>query len=243
MTNNPPLTSEEMYLHFYQRSLEINTRHEVDFIEQVCPLRPGDTVVDIPCGYGRHALELARRHPNASIQGFDISPLFISMANQATRKNAKFSIADMRAAPLPQNIALVTCLYTSFGYFGDEGNRAFLQRMFSALKPGGKLIIDVINTARICPGKSIFMRQGDDFIADDVHIGAEGEYRFQRRYVIGQQTYLREYTLRTYTPEAFIELFENLGGECRFYGGFDGKEYQPHNERMIMVASRREGIG
>ncbi len=237
MTNNTQLTNEEMYLHFYQRTLAKNTQREVDFLERICPLHPGDHVLDIPCGYGRHALELARRHPDVAIQGFDISPLYIDMAKQDAGTNAAFNVADMRTAPLPQGVALVSCLYTSFGYFDDKENLAFLRRVFSALKPGGKLVIDVINTARIRPGEAVFMRRGDDYIADEVHLLAAGEYHFQRRFVIAQQHYQREYSLRTYTPDAFTELFHSLGGECRFYGDFNGESYQPNSERMIVVAT------
>ncbi|MEX3241999.1 cyclopropane-fatty-acyl-phospholipid synthase family protein [Serratia quinivorans] len=237
MTNNTQLTNEEMYLHFYQHTLAKNTQREVDFLEQICPLQPGDTLLDIPCGYGRHALELAQRRPDVAVKGFDISPRYIAMAKQTAGKNAEFSVADMRTAPLPQGVALASCLYTSFGYFDDKENFAFLRQVFSALKPGGKLVIDVINTARIRPGETIFMRRGDDYIADEVRIVAAGEYCFQRRFVINRQHYQREYTLRTYAPEAFTELFQSLGGKCRFYGDFNGESYRRHSKRMIVAVT------
>jgi cyclopropane fatty-acyl-phospholipid synthase-like methyltransferase len=34
---------------------------ECSFIEEVAGLQPSDNVLDLMCGYGRHALELARR--------------------------------------------------------------------------------------------------------------------------------------------------------------------------------------
>ncbi|HXA95008.1 MAG TPA: methyltransferase, partial [Candidatus Dormibacteraeota bacterium] len=37
------------------------TRAEVDFLLRSLDLSPGARILDIPCGYGRHAGELARR--------------------------------------------------------------------------------------------------------------------------------------------------------------------------------------
>ena len=237
MSHPLPLSNEELYLHFYQRALEKNTSREVDFLELQRPLLVGETVVDIPCGYGRHALELARRNPLVNILGFDISERYITMAQQEEIPNATFDVADMRSAPLPQNIALALCLYTSFGYFCDEDNRSFLERLFTALKPGGKLVVDVINPAKLRPGESLFMKQGNDTIIDNINKMAKGEYRFERRYTITQRHYRRAYTLLVYPPQSFIALFKALGGHCKFYGNFDGEEYHTDSERLIVVVT------
>ncbi len=37
------------------------TRLEADFLERALGLRPGARVLDVPCGFGRHSLELASR--------------------------------------------------------------------------------------------------------------------------------------------------------------------------------------
>lgn len=236
-SNSDALSVEEMYLHFYQHTLEKNTSSEVDFIDRLCPVFPGDKIVDIPCGYGRHALKLAQRHPDVVVRGFDISPHFIEMANQDAGKNATFDVADMRTVTLPQGIALATCLYTSFGYFADDENRAFLHRLFASLRPGGKMVIDVINPKRILPGKSVFAQHGTDSITDNVTLVTGGEYQFQRCYTIGTNSYLKNYTLMVYKAQIFEEIFKKIGGTCQVYGSFDGEAYTAHSERMIVVAT------
>jgi 2-polyprenyl-3-methyl-5-hydroxy-6-metoxy-1,4-benzoquinol methylase len=48
-----------------------NTGHQVDFIIRALELTGRERVLDLACGYGRHALELARR--GFSVTGADIT--------------------------------------------------------------------------------------------------------------------------------------------------------------------------
>lgn len=237
MSNCLPLSEEELYLRFYQRSLKRNTPREVDFLERLCPLLAKGTVVDIPCGAGRHALELARRNPMANIHGIDISDQYINIARQEESCNAEFHVADMRTAPLPENIVLALCLHTSFGYFNDVENRSFIERVFSALRAGGKLVVDVINPEKLRPGEALFMKQGNDTIIDNVKKMSKDESHFESRYTVTQRHYARAYTLQVYTSQAFTALFRSLGGECQFYGNYDGERYHANSERLIVVAT------
>jgi cyclopropane fatty-acyl-phospholipid synthase-like methyltransferase len=53
---------EGIVLDFWRAAMSPEqTRAEADFLEQQLALTPGATVLDIPCGTGRHSLELARR--------------------------------------------------------------------------------------------------------------------------------------------------------------------------------------
>ena len=47
------------------------TRVEADFLERELHLRPGQRVLDVPCGFGRHSLDLARR--GYRMLGVDVS--------------------------------------------------------------------------------------------------------------------------------------------------------------------------
>ena len=54
------------------------TVQEVDHVVAVLGLVPGERVLDVGCGTGRHAIELARR--GISVHGIDISQRFIDIA-------------------------------------------------------------------------------------------------------------------------------------------------------------------
>src|SRR5262245_54615060 len=56
------------------------TRLEADFLERVLRLEPGQKVLDIPCGFGRHCLELSKR--GYQMTGVDGSAEMIDLAKK-----------------------------------------------------------------------------------------------------------------------------------------------------------------
>ena len=48
------------------------TEQEVDFIEAALALAPGDAVLDLACGFGRHAIRMAKR--GFRVTGVDFNP-------------------------------------------------------------------------------------------------------------------------------------------------------------------------
>ena len=53
------------------------TKQEVDFIINELNLQEGQKILDIPCGFGRHSIELSKR--GFKVTGIDISPTFIKI--------------------------------------------------------------------------------------------------------------------------------------------------------------------
>ena len=77
-----------------------STRDEVDFLERQLGLAGPGRLLDLPCGEGRHALELARR--GHGVTGIDLSPDAVERARAEARRTgsgAEFRGRDMRAPP------------------------------------------------------------------------------------------------------------------------------------------------
>jgi cyclopropane fatty-acyl-phospholipid synthase-like methyltransferase len=55
-----------------------DTRNQVAFVAKALGLRPGARVLDVSCGFGRHARLLARR--GMLVVGVDLSPAMITEA-------------------------------------------------------------------------------------------------------------------------------------------------------------------
>lgn len=105
-------------------------------------LAPGERVLDVPCGYGRIALELAAR--GMRVRGLDACSEYVSEARrraQDRRLEAEFVLGDMRALPWHGEFDAALCVGNSFGYFDDDGNRAFLASVHAALAPGGRFLL------------------------------------------------------------------------------------------------------
>jgi len=123
------------------------TRREVDYLTGVLHLSPGDRILDLCCGQGRHSLELARRG-FTRVKGLDRSHYLIQKArNQARREGlgVQFKEGDARRLPYPtDSFDAVLILGNSFGYFeSTQDDLKVLTEVFRVLKPGGKIFIDV----------------------------------------------------------------------------------------------------
>ncbi len=121
-------------------------RRQCDFIEQRLGLAAGATVLDVGCGLGLHAVELTRR--GYVVVGLDLSlPMLSRAADEAQDQGFKINFlhADMREMSFEGAFDAVLSWGTTFGYFEDDANRTVLERMHRALKPGGLLLLDVVN--------------------------------------------------------------------------------------------------
>lgn len=112
-------------------------REDADFLAAHCPT--GGRILDVPCGEGRVAIELAAR--GFAVTGIDIAPGLIAAA-RAAAPALDWREGDMRDLPRG-GYDLVCCWGDSFGYLDEQGNRDFLRAARAALEPGGKLALEM----------------------------------------------------------------------------------------------------
>jgi len=121
------------------------TVQEVDHVSAALGLRSGERVLDVGCGTGRHAHELARR--GIEVHGIDISQRFIDLASAAAVPLATFERADARSMAFDSEFDAVICLCQgAFGMMtadGDDG--AVVAGMARALTSGGRLALSAFN--------------------------------------------------------------------------------------------------
>jgi len=141
---------EEVFDEDFLRTLPFTTpeqtAREIAFIRQSLAPPKGGELLDIGCGYGRHALELAQL--GFRLTGLDLSlPMLIRAADQAQRRGltVNFVHADMREMTFNGQFDGAYCMLSSFGYFDEETNLRVATAICKALKPGGKLLLDIIN--------------------------------------------------------------------------------------------------
>lgn len=123
---------------------EERTRAEVDFMISALELQPGARVLDIPCGEGRHSIELARR--GFRVIGLDFNPNAVAAAmKRAAEAGVEpfFLTGDMRDLDASEEYDAVVCFFTSFGYFSDDENLDFARRVARALRPGGRFLLEL----------------------------------------------------------------------------------------------------
>ncbi|HUA61887.1 MAG TPA: class I SAM-dependent methyltransferase [Verrucomicrobiae bacterium] len=115
------------------------TAREADFLIDRLQLQPGMSVLDVPCGNGRHAVELARR--GIRMTGVDISPGFLAEARNSA-PDIEWIQGDMRALPWRGRFDAAYCWGNSFAYFDYPNCRRFLEAIAASLRPGGRFLLE-----------------------------------------------------------------------------------------------------
>jgi SAM-dependent methyltransferase len=121
------------------------TRQEVDHVVAALGLEPGMRVLDVGCGPGRHAHELARR--GIATHGIDISTRFVELARAEALELATFERLDARSMTFDGEFDAAICLCQgAFGMMTAAGeDEAVLAGIASALRPGGALALTAFN--------------------------------------------------------------------------------------------------
>lgn len=139
---------------YLRYSFTKGTRQEVDFLMDVLELSPGDRVLDVGCGPGRHSLEFARR--GVRVHGIDISDTFVDLARAAAGAeglvNATFERLDARSlesASEPSELvdAAICLCQGAFGLMRSPGDDArILAGVAHQVRDGGRLALSAFSS-------------------------------------------------------------------------------------------------
>ncbi len=266
MTNTPWYTQffKRDYLRIYGHTLQQDrTDLETQFAIRALDLQPGDRILDLCCGQGRHSITLAKT--GLTVTGVDLSKEMLAIA-QSTADESLFSPvsggnaegkgqltlhqADMRNLPnnLSNQFDAVINMFSSFGYLeSEDDDQQVLHQIHKALKPGGKLLMDLLNREWVIINNEEF----------DWHQHEDGRIVLERRQLdLATSTNHLTYTeilpdgtrhemsnlkMRLYTLTALTKMLANAGLILQTtYGGFQAEPYSVNTRRMIIVASKPE---
>jgi len=243
MEHVPPDVFGEDYLYFYEAWLDDElSEAQTGLIWDVLGLEEGDEVLDVPCGHGRIANRLAQR--GARVTGLDADSFFLdhALSDAAARGvEVDYIQGDMRELPWSVRFDAAVNWFTSFGYFDDAGNRAWLETVRETLKPGGRLAIDVHSRDAFMRNRvpaSVYERDGDlvvDSHGFDVETGRE---KTERWLIRGGHVRKTGYSVRFFTYTELRDLLLGVGFSSVEGVGHDGKPLTLESRRMIVIATR-----
>jgi SAM-dependent methyltransferase len=125
-----------------------HTKDEVDFVINVLGLTGKERILDLACGVGRHAIDLAKR--GYSVVGVDLTRDFIDEAKRVASReklDTEFICADLRDVSFDNEFDVVLNMADgAIGYLeNDEENLKIFDLIASALKKGGKHYMNICN--------------------------------------------------------------------------------------------------
>jgi SAM-dependent methyltransferase len=219
------------------------TEHEVDALTQLLPPSPA-RVLDLACGQGRHAVRLARR--GYEVVGLDSSSSFLHAARLAARElgaAVEFVQGDMRNLTFDSEFDAVLSLCTAWGYFDDEQNQHILDGVAGALRPGGRLIIDLAQRDWLVsvfqPRDWVELHDGRFAVIDRHFDPIEGVNVVTHRWHTREgELHTRQHRLRLYTATELDHMLRRAGlVPTGWYGGFSLEPFTFRSHRMLAVAS------
>ena len=217
---------------------------EVELLLELVDL-DGRNVLDLACGTGRHAVELARR--GYQVTAVDRSRYLLGKA-EAAAASAEVSVewirADMREFVRPGTFDLAINMFTSFGYFDDPADDLrVLINLHSSLRDGGCLLIDLIGKEHVA---EVFQPAAVDEAADGALLVQRREIFDDYERIRNQWTVVRGGEVRSFrfhhTLYSARELKDRLGAagfrSTVVFGDLEGSAYGPGSERLVAVATR-----
>jgi ubiquinone/menaquinone biosynthesis C-methylase UbiE len=183
--------------------------------------RPGARVVDLGCGFGDTALELARAiGPFGRVVGLDAAERFIVKAREeaAAHANVSFEVADIQASVPggPYDFA-----FSRMGMMFFTSPVIALRNVRKALAPGGKLCMVVWRSkaANACvdlPEQAVLRLLGRPDKGDNVTCGP-GPFSMASADVVGDQLVAAGFTdIAFERSDANIDIGDDLDAAMRF---------------------------
>ena len=229
------------YLALYDETLQERTPVEIDRLESLLQLLPPQRILDLPCGQGRHAIELARR--GYDVTGVDISAYLIEVAQERATTagvQVRWLTRDMRQSIPDTKFDLILNLFTSFGYFAEDGDdQQVLAAAASRLAPGGRFVLEVINGERVMAN---FEERGWFTVGPSAVMEARSLDRSSQRMVVERtvstppDTETSVHALRLYTGPQLEAAMRQAGFRRVDLHGDWGSERLERDRSIVIVA-------
>jgi SAM-dependent methyltransferase len=231
------------YLALYDDYLAERTPVEIDRLEALLALRPPLRILDLPCGQGRHAIELARR--GYEVTGVDLSPFLLKVADERARADGirvRWLEGDMRQPIAGERFDIVLNLFTSLGYFADEADdRKVVDAAATVLVPGGRFLLEVINGERLM---ARFEEREWFTVGEAAVVERRSLDRSARRMVVERtvttpnDTEINLHAIRLYNGRDVSAILRSSGfGRVDLYGDWNGEPLTSDSLRVLAVGT------
>ena len=217
-------------------------------------LAPGQHLLDFTCGPGLYSVALAER--GCTITGIDFSPASIAYgrelaAQHGVSQHCTLIEADVREIALaPARFEAATFLYGQLAVFPRHQAQDLLEKIANSLKPGGRLVIELLDQARVNKKNSTWWFTDDSGLWGDapfLHLGermwdADSALSLERFYTLHLDSGVFDEILlcdQTYAVEEMCEILRQAGfSQVQTYPAWAGLPLYDAAEWVVYVAQR-----
>jgi cyclopropane fatty-acyl-phospholipid synthase-like methyltransferase len=236
---------------FFRQSMAARAPADAARIEKVLALPPHSKILDVPCGHGRIAIELAAR--GHVVTGLDLSRDEIARAKATARdRNVQvdFRIGDMRSDVPAGPFDAAACVGHSFGYFDDDDdNVSFLRSLHGCLRPDGRLAMETdFCLESYLPrfserARPFWWKAGETYLLQREMFDHErGRMNIEQIYVAPETGVLetKRLSCRMYAYRELVALLRSCGFEDVRGLDADDEPFRP-GEHLLLVGRRGRG--
>jgi ubiquinone/menaquinone biosynthesis C-methylase UbiE len=235
---------DELYLRTYANMIDDDLAPgQAESLVRLVGLEAGADLLDCPCGYGRHSIEFTRL--GLHVVGADRSEVLLAEAKRRAGEGdwTRWVQADYRELPFEDaSFDCVTNLFSSLGYWGEDGDLQALREFRRVLRPGGTLVVETMHRDRLM---AIYVPRHWHDLPDGSLVVEERAIDYVKGTTVVRHELIEtsgrnaaHYEMRVYTATELVAMaheagFENVG--C--YGDFDEAVPVSRDTRLVLVAS------
>jgi cyclopropane fatty-acyl-phospholipid synthase-like methyltransferase len=220
-----------------------DTRQEAETVVELLGLEKGACVLDLGCGWGRHAVELARL--GCSVVALDQSAVLLERGRALAREagvEVEWVQGDMREIGREGEFDAVLSLFSSLGYSGgDEDDVRVLRAARSALREGGSFLMETMHRDQVARG---YLESDWWEGADGAPVWVEREFdavagvsREWLRWLAGGMVREKYHEIRIRTATEWARLLDAAALEpLSWYGGWDLSPFSIRSDQLIVLA-------
>jgi SAM-dependent methyltransferase len=156
---NDPAFSQRMLLEHLDQShgaasrVDAERQQQISWLGKKLGLEVGSRLLDVTCGPGLYAVDFAQQ--GCQVMGIDFSPAAVEYARnlaleRGVANTCHFLLEDVRNATYPPtSYDAALFLYGQLGPFCRNESAVLLRDIATALKPGGRLAVELLDQERV----------------------------------------------------------------------------------------------
>ncbi len=202
----------------------------------------GAKIMDLACGKGRHAFQLAEK--GYDVTGLDLSPESIATAERQCHPNLRCAVHDMREPYKESYFDYIFSFFTSFGYFNDvEEDIKVLKSVWINLKPNGVYVMDFLNEAQVRRWLIPYEEKEVDGILFRISKNIEGGFVYKNiKFVADNHSYSFTERVRLINANEMKFLFQQANLDIiHIFGNYQLEGFDVQKSPRLILIAKKDG--